>query len=916
MSSTPTSLIVCPTSHMDWDWIGTFEEYYKIGPSDSQFGSSATKGAVQHALSNAFTLMTATPPSPFSLAELGWLQRFLIDRAGSGPPAAALADQFQLLGGGITSPDDIVCNGEVFVRNYLLGRQWIADLGLSESLVNVCWVPDSFGHDAELPVILQAMGLSAVGFARCPGAFPNFNSPTTGEASMACQLMSQGVVFTWQGSDGSQVRAHFMPDTYGVPQESGTAEQNAYTWADFVDSTFLSKYPVSFRPSAVNWPGDVAFAPAGGDFSIPTTAWQDGVLGFNDNVDGTVAQLGSFQGYLEALEDVPLDSQTLDPTNFWTGFFASRPELKLNQNRAARALVAAEVASSLLRIGSLTSSARLDALDGLIQQTWAALVPSSHHDFITGTAPDRTYKMEQLPMVTTAARVAEDLAQETVQQLADLIVLDPPAPSSRVVAVFNSLGFGRNGVFELTAEERVGSSSVTTTDQQSLAIQELPGGGLLAEARPAGDTVPSMGWSTCLLTAGAAGSATAPQEIGDFVTLDNGTVSITLAKQANWTLVGMSLDGGSNLLSDEQIANEIRIYQDEGSIYKFGMEPGGLGWTLQDGALSAGSAVQLEFGPLRWRVIATLIDNATGDTFQLTYSLIKGESLVRMSLTGKAPSRTSVVAAFPAVATDGTSATHLTYGTPHHWHEDAAPPYWSGPTFKPTHDFLLPTADTAGMTFPLAAVYHGGVPAWACAAGSGGQGEILGCLLRNTPGTQNGACGTDSDEHTVSYALRVSSEALDPSSGTPLAEALAFSHPLRVAVAQPANAPEAPVTVGPSGSLASTDSGMLRVARPQGEIPGPPATRPNEQPVAGCALRLYRADADGSALDVALTLGALGDQQTVESAELVSALEDPIQGAPDVAVSTNVLTVPTSQALTTVQVRVQRPPTSLTNGCM
>jgi len=25
----PKSLIVCPTSHMDWDWNYTFEEYYK-----------------------------------------------------------------------------------------------------------------------------------------------------------------------------------------------------------------------------------------------------------------------------------------------------------------------------------------------------------------------------------------------------------------------------------------------------------------------------------------------------------------------------------------------------------------------------------------------------------------------------------------------------------------------------------------------------------------------------------------------------------------------------------------------------------------------------------------------------------------------------------------------------------------------
>jgi len=69
------------------------------------------------------------------------------------------------------------------------------------------------------------------------------------------------------------------------------------------------------------------------------------------------------------------------------------------------------------------------------------------------------------------------------------------------------------------------------------------------------------------------------------------------------------------------------------------------------------------------------------------------------------------VTELPAIATDGTTrGTHLIYGTAHHFHEDKAPAYWPGPTFKSTHHFLMPAAD-APTTFALAAIYHGGMPA-------------------------------------------------------------------------------------------------------------------------------------------------------------------------------------------------------------
>lgn len=59
----PATLIVSPTSHMDWDWNSSFEEYFK------QTTGGAGTGPVQKVLSQAFKLFTSKPTFRFSLAK-------------------------------------------------------------------------------------------------------------------------------------------------------------------------------------------------------------------------------------------------------------------------------------------------------------------------------------------------------------------------------------------------------------------------------------------------------------------------------------------------------------------------------------------------------------------------------------------------------------------------------------------------------------------------------------------------------------------------------------------------------------------------------------------------------------------------------------------------------------------------------
>lgn len=181
---------------------------------------------------------------------------------------------------------------------------------------------------------------------------------------------------------------------------------------------------------------------------------------------------------------------------------------------------------------------------------------------------------------------------------------------------------------------------------------------------------------------------------------------------------------------------------------------------------------------------------------------------------------------------------------------------------------------------------------------------LIGSLFRNTNGAQRGAQGTDSDTHTQRYALRISTTALVPAEGTPLVEALQITNPLRAALASVANQPEPPMTLPATGSLASTPTGspaLVRVIRPMGEVKG---SAKNAQIQARVALRLYRPDADGTPDSVVVTMGVLGSGAT---AELITALEEPIAGALPFNVENGAVTVPANYAITTVAVTANRP---------
>ncbi|RKG64748.1 hypothetical protein D7V80_25815 [Corallococcus sp. CA054B] len=922
-AKTPFSqgILICPTTHIDWDWVYTFDQYYA---SNSQAtGSVSGRDTVQNIYNAAVSLFSRRIGFTFSVTEVGFLQRYARDNPAGITALAAAGDDFCLMGGGITSPDNLVCAGELFIRNYLVGRTWAKQVGLESNLYDSAWLPDDFGHDPQLPVVLNAMGLTTAGLSRVPGSpqgSPGAAPINPPGPSIASQLNANGLVFQWQAGDGSSITALFMPNTYGTVGylDANNISSNAQTVNQFVNQ---------YRSG---WPNGLRFIPVGIDFATPSVtsksgealSWLNVTHGYNSsfgNSNGVKGTTGTFKTYMDAVlgsgAALPVNAP-LNAQNYWTGYFASRPELKRNQYAAVRALMSAEVISALLRTSSSYATSSLDAFDSTVWNGWEVLAPSSHHDFVTGTSPDSVYEGEQLPLSRQGVSVAKAALDQGMALLAQGISAKPQSQELPVV-VCNTLGFERvHGLLaELTpppADLRFHAVKSVRTRDGLLPLQRAANGNLLFMAAP-----PSAGYETVYLsTLTPPGPIVMEQpSVGDTAILQNDLIRVTLSKANAWSISQFSygVDGGSrSLFASQSVGNQLRFYKDTGNIYQFGNEPYGSTNPPSYGTFSedtsarfvGGDARWLEQGPYRHRLQAEVTEQVSGHRFTLEYSLVVGERFLRMKLTGASPSGKSVVVAFPMVDPNGNTPANLSYGTPHYQQDVLPVPNWPGPTFVATHDYVLPCLQQGSQ--PVGGIYHQGIPAWTL----DDDGVLLGVVLRNTPGGGRGASGSDfgwhEQEYVVAPPLSVNGT---PLLGTPLKDALSVTTPLEArfisggqggALAETGSLGQ--VTATNAGTPVASEDVMIRVARVQ--APGAAGGYPSCGTTSGAipsslVVRTEKRGSQATQLTVRFPFLAKAANAQMQA---VTALEAPLAELAAVPSGTDTVTVDSPRALAALRI--------------
>ena len=387
-------IVFAETTHWDPNWLHTSDEYYE--------------SRVRHTLDAVVRELSMQPRRVFSV-ECTFFLKMYWDR---NPLARdALRDlmnrgSLRLTGTGVTTPDTVVTGTESIVRDYLAGARWLRGIGVEQQPA-VAYLPDNFGHTPALPTILRGMGYPYVTVSRIDGMRfvgddfrPPWHYPVpSSSAKLLLDLAS--LDFTWRGPDGSEVLAHWNAFTYfqgDMLASRGIIRwmNRVLGWSDRSAMNVAGKIEAFARRLGPLSPTPYMLCPIGCDFNDPIPD----LVGLLDRYNwarfprtGIYAVNAGLEDYLRLVEarGIPLPVIDLDPNPYWMGFYATRPQFKQRIRALAHSLSQSERRLTESDVGADGQSAAFQALG----RGWGGLVTTNHHDFVTGTAPDRVYRLEQ-----------------------------------------------------------------------------------------------------------------------------------------------------------------------------------------------------------------------------------------------------------------------------------------------------------------------------------------------------------------------------------------------------------------------------------------------------------------------------------------------------------------------------------------
>jgi alpha-mannosidase len=301
--------------------------------------------------------------------------------------------------------DEFFVSGETMIRNLERGMRRGEELG---GAMRVGYLPDMFGHVAQMPQILRLAGIDqAVVWRGVPAAIDSH-------------------AFEWQAPDGSSVRTEYLPHGYG----------NGATLLDVPGR-------ISHRLEAVHeslrefFGNDPVLAMYGTDHTEPLPELADLVEESGDGV-----ALSTLAEYLDRAKGQPAlqrfagELRSGARANVLMGTTSARIDLKRAMARAERALT--------------RYAEPLQALYGerwperLLELAWSKVLESSAHDSICGCSADEV-SAQVLVRCAEAEQIASGLAREAVAQIArrarrGTIVVVNPSPERRVGLVELNLG--------------------------------------------------------------------------------------------------------------------------------------------------------------------------------------------------------------------------------------------------------------------------------------------------------------------------------------------------------------------------------------------------------------------------------------------------------------------------------------------
>jgi alpha-mannosidase len=326
----------------------------------------------------------------------------------------ALADAGRLqLGPWMILMDEYMVSGETIVRNLQHGLARAAALG-GHAAMRVGYLPDMFGHIAQMPQLLRLAGLEhAVVWRGVPAEIDR-------------------TAFWWRAPDGSRVRAEYLYGSYSngrdIPKDPAHLVARA------------RGYDVELGAAAL--PGGDMLLMNGSDHLLPQAWLGDVVAAANDLQDEYRFAVTSLGEYVHA--------QPTDGLATWDGELRSGARanvlMGVASNRVDVHQLAADAERSLERYAEPLSALALPRAQypaALLDVGWRQLILNSAHDSSCACSSDDVVEAVRV-RYQEARHVGEALTRDAMRALATTV--DVP-PSSTIVV--NSTARERGGTIRV-----------------------------------------------------------------------------------------------------------------------------------------------------------------------------------------------------------------------------------------------------------------------------------------------------------------------------------------------------------------------------------------------------------------------------------------------------------------------------------
>lgn len=326
--------------------------------------------------------------------------------------------------------DEFLCSGETIVRNLEMGWKGAEALGRA---MRVGYLPDMFGHIAQMPQILAKAGIRHACLWRGVPAAVDSHS------------------FRWESPDGSDVRVEYLFDSYG-------------NGLDLL--SIPAKIPEALRQYRDDTKGrygsEAILGMVGTDHMAPHPDMMDWVRAHSD--DEFPIRVGTLEQYVsrfngsERLMAVHGEMRSHARGNILPGVISIRRPLKQLMAEAERTVIEAE---------KLSSFWSTEDHSPYFDMAWRRIIESSAHDSVVGSGTDETVSQVGARL-EEAAQIARAVRDGVITRLGH----DVPSDS---YLVFNTLPTDRSMLVELevAAPDPDLAMTATLADGTALTVQEI-----------------------------------------------------------------------------------------------------------------------------------------------------------------------------------------------------------------------------------------------------------------------------------------------------------------------------------------------------------------------------------------------------------------------------------------------------------